>query len=190
MNCTKVMILRKHIESYQIEEIYWNFPPEWFNCCTFNSDRPHIVKVSQVRCFWEGHVVFIEFQCLHISPTFQIIRLVRPSGDQANTEIAPHRHADMQAWPGLGDGRAHSLKASVPHSFPVGSSHLTNQTKADRRRNRRKIVILCVFNKGSSYVDYYLVDDLKYFSAGYIHGSGRGKWKWQGADWRRVMGKL
>ena len=127
MNCTKVMILRKHIESYHTEEIYWNFPPEWFNCCTFNSDRPHIVKVSQVRCFWEGHVVFIEFQCLHISPTFQIIRLVRPSGDQANTEIAPHRHADMQAWPGLGDGRAHSLKASVPHSFPVGSSHLTNQ---------------------------------------------------------------
>ena len=124
--------------------------------------------------------MFIEFQCLHISPTFQIIRLVRPTRKLHHTD---------KAWPGR-------WKSPQPKGFsspflPSGKfpPHKPN-SKAERRRNRRKTVILCVFNKGSSYVDYYLVDDLKYFSAGYIHGSGRGKWKWQGADWRRVMGKL
>ena len=175
-NILKVIILRKYIEtSLQNDSI------------VVLSIQTGLTLLRSAKC-----IVFERDMLCSLNSnvcTFpQHSKLSDLSGQVETRPTRKLHHTDMQAWPGLGDGRAHSLKASVPHSFPVGSSHLTNQTKADRRRNMRKIVILCVFNKGSSYVDYYLVDDLKYFSAGYIHGSGRGKWKWQGADWRRVMG--
>ena len=58
--------------SYATEETYWKL--------SYRGNILHIHWVfmsGNMPCFREGCAVFIEFQCLHISTCFQIIRLVR-----------------------------------------------------------------------------------------------------------------